>query len=314
VGIDEAGYGPNLGPLVMTAVVAESADDRPPDLWTDLSATVARAGGGGDLLWVDDSKAVYHPGRGRERLDATSLALIAAVDGEAPATLGGLLAAVGAGTLDDAELTPWLIDGDPVVPPEPSRGLVERSLARRPFAGAPWRLVAVRTVVVGPARFNRGIGAHGSKARVHFEAFAELLRSAWEGAPDGFVTRARGDKHGGRHFYYEPLIDAFPDTWIDRGEEGPDLSRYTVRRGGRRLELSLQPRADASDGLVALASVVSKTLREHWMDSFNAHWAARVPGLKPTAGYPVDAARFRSVIEPLCLERGLELDLWWRSR
>jgi hypothetical protein len=65
---------------------------------------------------------------------------------------------------------------------------------------------------------------------------------------------------------------------------------------------------------VALASVVSKTLREHWMDSFNAHWAARVPGLKPTAGYPVDAARFRSVIEPLCLERGLELDLWWRSR
>ena len=40
VGIDEAGYGPNLGPLVMTAVVAAGPDDRRPDLWGDLSATM----------------------------------------------------------------------------------------------------------------------------------------------------------------------------------------------------------------------------------------------------------------------------------
>ena len=60
VGIDEAGYGPNLGPLVMTAVVAEAPDERPPDLWNDLSATVCRAGGDAQRLWVDDSKAIWH--------------------------------------------------------------------------------------------------------------------------------------------------------------------------------------------------------------------------------------------------------------
>jgi ribonuclease HII len=80
------------------------------------------------------------------------------------------------------------------------------------------------------------------------------------------------------------------------------------------LTLSLVPRADGDDGAVALASIVSKALREHWMDAFNAHWKARIPDLKSTAGYPVDAARFRRAIEPVCQARGLTLADWWRAR
>ena len=49
------------------------------------------------------------------------------------------------------------------------------------------------------------------------------------------------------------------------------------------------PRADQCDGLVALASIVSKTVRELWMDVFNEYWRGRIPGLRPTAGYPSDA-------------------------
>ena len=102
--------------------------------------------------------------------------------------------------------------------------------------------------------------------------------------------------------------------WIDRGPEGPDLSQYTIRSGARRLDLRFQPRADGENGLVALASLISKALREHWMAAFNAYWQAVIPGLKPTAGYPVDAARFRAIIEPECQARGLELDQWWRKK
>jgi hypothetical protein len=154
----------------------------------------------------------------------------------------------------------------------------------------------------------------GSKAQVHFAAFARLLGWLWELAADGVATRARSDKHGGRHFYLDPLLDIFPDSWIDRGAEGPALSRYTIRSPGRRLELSLVPRADADDGLVALASIVSKAVRELWMDVFNAHWGARIPDLRPTAGYPNDATRFREAIEPSCRERGLDPSSWWRSK
>jgi ribonuclease HII len=314
VGIDEAGYGPNLGPLVMTAVLAEGTDARAPDVWADLAAAVSRAGGDPGLLWIDDSKALYKAGKGRDRLDAACLAALAASGREPPATFGGLLQAIEAGTLADVEIAPWLDADDPDWPRPDSRELHEKYRALGPFRGAPWRIVAIHTVVVGPARFNATLEQTGSKAKVHFAAFARLLGSLWERARDGLATHVVCDKHGGRHFYLDGLLEYLPDVWIDRGPEGPELSRYTVRSPGRRLELTLMPRADAGDGLVALASIISKAVREAWMDSFNAHWTARLPDLRPTAGYPSDANRFRRAIEAECQARGLHPNLWWRAR
>lgn len=314
VGIDEAGYGPNLGPLVMTAVIAEGPGTSPPDLWDDLASTVARAGGAPDRLWIDDSKAILKGGRGRERLEAACLATLAATGCQLPRSFGGLLQAIDAGTLADVELAPWLDENDDPHWPRPeSRDLHDR-WSENPLTGVPWRIVGVQTVVVGPARFNAGLETSRSKATVHFAAFAHLLHSLWERAGDGTPTSVRSDKHGGRHFYMEPLQTLFDGVWIDRGPEGPALSHYTVKSPGRHLELSLLPRADADDGLVALASIVSKTVREAWMDAFNAHWRARYPDLRPTAGYPIDAKRFRQAIEPDCLARGLPPTLWWRAK
>jgi len=313
VGIDEAGYGPNLGPLVMTAVVAEGPDHCVPHLWNDLAATVARAGGDEKRLWVDDSKAILKAGKGRDRLDAACLAALAASGRALPGSFRELLLAVGAGTFADVEVERW-VEASPIWPSSQSHLVVERCGAVRSLEGAPWRVVDVHTVVVGPARFNSGLADSGSKARVHFAAFARLLASLWARAEDGVTTQVRSDKHGGRHFYLDLLIDLFPDAWIDRGPEGPLLSQYTVRSGARRLELSLVPRADADDGLVALASIVSKAIRESWMDVFNAYWTTRIPDLRPTAGYPVDALRFRRAIEPSCEAEGLAPHLWWRSK
>ncbi len=311
VGIDEAGYGPNFGPMVMTAVVAQSLDDRAPDVWSDLSEKVCRAGGDPEKLWVDDSKAIYRAGIGRDRLEAACLAALATVAGAIPETFAGLLAALGAGTLEDVELSLWLDTLDPPIP--------RFNQSPGAFDGASWRLVAVRSVVVGPARFNEGLGRHGSKARVHFEAFAGLIDAIWTQAADGVITHVRGDKHGGRHFYYEPLLGVFPDAWIDRGVEGPDLSRYTVRDAIRRLELSLLPLApDANDGLVALASIVGKQAgsRTHgWTRSTPAPGPHGSPGLRPRPGIP-SLMRFASAlaIEPHCVERGLDPSLWWRLK
>jgi hypothetical protein len=222
------------------------------------------------------------------------------------------------GTLDDAELSRWIEPGvgktaSPwcEVPLNAPDHLARNALLP---PGKSWRIVAVRSTVVGPARFNALLSRTGSKARVHFAAFRELLHFAWGLSTDGLPTHLEGDKHGGRHFYLEPLVEALPGAWIDRGPEGPALSRYVVRASGRSMTVSLAPRADGSNGLVALASIVSKVVREVWMDQFNAFWTRRIEGLRPTAGYPVDAARFRAAIEPLARDQGLGPELWWRQR
>jgi hypothetical protein len=312
--------------MVMTAVVAEatspaSGDAATPstlDFWSDLAATVDRAGGDPGRVWIDDSKAILRGGKGRDRLEIACFAAVHASRDAVPGCVGELIDALGAGSMADIELDRW--SGTETVgqvwPATAVRDELDALVACRPLVplGATWRIAAVRSVVVGPARFNGGLAVHGSKAAVHFEAFDRLLKQVWDRAADGRATFVTGDKHGGRHYYLKPLSQAFPDAWIDRGHECPDLSRYTIRDRARRLELTLIPRADQTNGLVALASIVSKTVRELWMDVFNAYWRGRIPGLRPTAGYPLDAGRFRQAIEQLALAEGHDPAHWWRLK
>lgn len=313
VGIDEAGYGPNLGPLVMTAVAAEGPADRPPNVWRDLRTTVARVGGPAKRLWIDDSKRILSASDGRQRLEATVLATVGGLGGSTvhPTDLASLTSWLGAGDSTQIELDAWC-DGSPVALPL----MQSKSAAEVPGRkiGCPhWELREIRTVVVGPARFNSDLAEATSKAAVHFQAFRQLVDAFWTRGNYEFI-RIKGDKHGGRHYYMEPLQTAWPDTWIERGPEGPNLSRYVFHGQRRRLELQLEPRGDQYDGLVALASMVSKYVRECWMSAFNEFWCRRMPALRPTAGYPNDATRFRREIAGLAAEARLCESTWWRAR
>ncbi|MFQ5496105.1 MAG: hypothetical protein ACE5EX_12075, partial [Phycisphaerae bacterium] len=65
---------------------------------------------------------------------------------------------------------------------------------------------------------------------------------------------------------------------------------------------------------VALASMLSKYLREVLMACFNAYWADRVPGVKATAGYYQDGLRFLKDIQPHLRRLGIERDQLARQR
>jgi hypothetical protein len=60
--------------------------------------------------------------------------------------------------------------------------------------------------------------------------------------------------------------------------------------------------------------MLSKYVRERLMSEFNRFWAERVPGLKPTAGYPADAVRFWQAIRPAAERLGLADAAIWRRK
>ncbi len=317
VGIDEAGYGPNLGPLVMTSVACRV----PPglagcDFWQVLKAAVRRPAEPADgRLLVEDSKLVYSTARGLLDLETGVAATVArGLTGPTP-TLGHYVEWACPAAHPELRQEPWYAGTHPLPvlasPADfaPAADCFARACTQEQIAWGP-----VQSVVVCPGRFNEILDRFNSKGAVLGVGLAELVRAnrrlADETEPVAFII----DKHGGRNTYAAMLQQAIPDGMVVAREEGRDRSVYEVLGLERAVRLTFQPRADAEHFCVALASMLSKYLREVLMREFNAFWQRHVPGLKPTAGYPGDAARFFQEIRAAILHLGLAESALWRRR
>jgi hypothetical protein len=168
-------------------------------------------------------------------------------------------------------------------------------------------------VIVCTPAFNDLLDHWGSKGAVLGRCLGQLL--AWRPDPDETASlRYFIDKHGGRNHYASMLQNAIGDGMVIAEEEGAKRSVYRVLGLNRDVRLTFEPRADVAHFCVALASMVSKYLRELLMSEFNRFWQTHVPDLKPTAGYPGDAARFYAAIRPAAERLGIpERGLWRRK-
>jgi ribonuclease HII len=97
-------------------------------------------------------------------------------------------------------------------------------------------------------------------------------------------------------------------------EEGRHRSCYRVEGLDRPVHVTFMPKADVEHFTVSLASMVSKYVRELLMREFNAYWQKQVPGLKATAGYPLDALRYFDAIRPAMQKLGIAERAVWRCR
>src|SRR5262245_38408779 len=113
VGIDEAGYGPNLGPLVQAAIGCRVGDEAD-CLWRRLAPAVRRASDTDDgRLLIDDSKRVYAGPNGLSRLE---LGVGAALASLFTGPVSAFLDCIGVGsTTDDLRGEAWY-DGSASVP------------------------------------------------------------------------------------------------------------------------------------------------------------------------------------------------------
>lgn len=170
------------------------------------------------------------------------------------------------------------------------------------------KLIALAADVVEPLRFNRLVRQYDNKAAATSKIAMQVLRRVWQQTSADEVLVV-ADKHGGRNRYEPLLSEAFPERTVVCLEEGAERSVYRLGCG----ELRFQPRAE-EHGPVALASMTAKYLRELAMHQFNRFWCERIPGLKPTQGYPVDAKRFRAEIADLQARLQIPDDVLWRER
>lgn len=311
IGLDEAGYGPNLGPLVIAATVWEvRGDPRRFDAWDTFADVVSRAPDPtGRTVHVADSKTVHSSASGIAAIERSATTILRLAGQKAPTLFSLWDALVGCdGRAGCGE--PWFCGEDLPLPvaehPDPAFDVAER-WAECCGASA-CRLLAVACDVVPARRFNQAVERVGSKGRVLSEATLALLRRVWDPAADERAL-VLCDKHGGRDRYADLLADTFPDHMPLGLEESHDVSRYRLGNGEVRFQVRSEEHLP-----VAAASIVAKYIREASMAAFNRFWLARRPELRPTAGYPGDSRRFLEEIAAEAQALGLERDTYWRCR
>jgi ribonuclease HII len=314
VGIDEAGYGPNLGPLVQAAVALYLPDEDPAG-WETLRPVVRRAHEKKDgRLLIDDSKKVYTRG-GLAALEAVGYGLFGTVPQTVESFLTGYLCPE---CITDLRGEVWFDPAEQLPLAVPPADLLEAcgqwtACYRSGFHGLLVNLVPAPL-------FNKVCDGSGSKGTVLSCGLVSLLAQVpkvghgTNGEYADHPVTVLCDKLGGRNHYAALVQQAFPDGWVVAEKESADESRYRVERLGRPVTVTFTPRADAGSVAVALASMLAKYLREVCMRQFNRFWATHVPGIAPTAGYPTDAKRFYDQIRDAMAKLGLSEDQVWRKR
>ncbi|TWT99885.1 hypothetical protein Pla108_08280 [Botrimarina colliarenosi] len=307
IGIDEAGYGPNLGPLVVAATAWRtlSKDDLYESLVDAVTPTTPR---GDERLFIADSKAVYAPKAGLAQLERA----VYAAFGQ-PHCWKELITCLGADPNKEMAKAPWREGFDPPLPchadPTDIAAGARRLREVSEYAGVATPRAAARLIF--PSEFNRLVAEHGTKGAALSHVSIGLARRLYDMVIEEGVSCAfTFDKHGGRNRYGPLLQQHFPDSCVETLDEARPVSRY---RSGNGLTFAFRTNGE-TELPVALASMTAKLLRELAMRGLNAFWTAHIPGLKPTAGYPVDAKRYKQAIAAKQAELGIEDHLLWRER
>lgn len=318
-GIDEAGYGPILGPLVVSAAAFKVPDDTADTpLWERLSGAVCRgASRRAGRIAVGDSKKLHcrKSARPLEHLERGALASVAALSGTCPATFSELLACLAPAAREVLRRYPWY-DGRRLDLPRAVTA-TDLSLAANSLSsalrGADTRLLTLRCEPVLTAEFNRMVAATDNKTVTLLSVTGRLLAHVWRAAPPGRLV-IRVDRQGGRRRYLSFLQQVFSGCRLKVVREDADESAYLVSSDRRWAEVSFTVSADSEHLQTALASMVSKYVRELFMSLLNGFWAERVPGVAATAGYYVDGRRFYSAIGPALRELGIDERMVYRVR
>jgi ribonuclease HII len=300
VGIDEAGLGPILGPLIVSAACfTVSVEKHQTEMWQLLSQSVSsnKKHLAGRLL-ICDSKKAYTPSTGMTFLERTVLSCLSCI-GKTPTSITELIDILCPDSIARLLRYPWHKDL--------SRYRIEFNRDDIAIAAAAFNrnleknsmsLLALKSFCFDVAFYNDMVGKVNNKSTVLFMAVCSLIDQIIKGTPHKkyhFVI----DRQGGRTRYTRQLRTMFPEMELKVLDENNNISSYELSAesqpsgsGIKNIRIDFAVKADASFLPACLASMVSKYLREQLMNCINSYFVEKCRNLKPTAGYWNDGKRF----------------------
>lgn len=300
-GIDEAGLGPVLGPLVVSGVAFEIPDELVGQcLWKVLGASCTReVGKRKRRLVIADSKKLHKSSAGLAGLERSALVALAAMGYEAAtgkedADFAALLTAVAPAARESFGDYDWYHFEELKLPLCDEVGDVgtQRNAVRRDMSLNGVQPMAVISEPLPEGHYNRVVEKTRNKAVVLGGQVLKIVDRIVRSAGKHRHVIIHVDRLGGRRHYREPLSRALPDFSMHVLTETETYSAYRLMRGGLQVDIDFGTKGDDREFVVALASIVSKYIREVSMYAFNRYWCARLETLKPTAGYYQDAQRW----------------------
>jgi len=294
-GIDEAGYGPLLGPLVVSASALSMPESLlKADLWQLLKKSIAiqKKHLAGRLL-ITDSKKAYSRSAGIKHIQRTTLAMLRIL-GTEPNNLNDVLAFLCPDGLEQMGDYPWYCDANSIGAPL-SADHTDIKIASEVFASDMTRhditLLSIQTHCLDVARYNRLIEAVKNKASVLFSTTAALIKSIWDNSRDPNI-QVIVDRQGGRSHYLRNLQRMFSELDLTVINESENTSSYELKNINRKMRIHFVVKADQRYMPVCLASMVSKYVRELFVERINRYFLSHHAELRPTAGYWKDGLRF----------------------
>ncbi|QEG23223.1 hypothetical protein [Mariniblastus fucicola] len=323
IATDEAGYGPNLGPLVIGATRWKCSDtnfdfqnalsDFVFDQKSKLAKYEKRTSQPG--LMIADSKAVYASGK-IELLERGVLASLHAIHGTVPRTGNELMSLLGIDNDSNhhAEYChlEYFQSNEIELPFQCELASIQAlgNQIRESLSTNDAAIEQLSVATVFPKRFNESIDALGNKASCLTAESLSLIRSIMDitDSCTGDCFDIRCDKHGGRNRYADSLREHFSDPSVIVEIESRPSSRYRIQNGTSSIEFNAKGESWLP---IALASMAAKYVREMFMLQWNRYWQTHLPQLKPTKGYPVDAKRFKKDIDSMQRKLGIaDADIW----
>ena len=307
IGIDEAGYGPNLGPLVLGASVwlvpAQCKLDRlATDLEPQFQAKKLSQRAVEPFVPLGDSKELYQSGLSTGALEIGVMSLLRNMAVESQrnrpefqwSQLLELTRSLNREAAENCQQLPWYAalsqskkfrwndDADQYA-----------AIAHQGLEKLGVQFLGLQARIIDEITFNHGLTVHGTKGMLLSLSSLALVRDVLADLDvcDDVAIEIRCDRHGGRSKYMEVLSIAFEDSFFWVEKETPQESSYRTEWKDRPLRISFTVSGDRFPPTAA-ASMIAKWLREESMGAFNAYWKEHVPTILPTAGYPVDAKRF----------------------